>query len=41
MLRQLENFSADKSISKVKLREIKTLTIWLYCFTAYMEEDEK
>ena len=36
LLRQLDNFSADKSTSKAKLREIKTLTTWLYCFTAYM-----
>ena len=36
LLRQLENFSADKSTSKAKLREIKTLTTWLYCFTGYM-----
>ena len=36
LLRQLDNFSADKSTSKAKLREIKTFTTWLYCFTAYM-----
>ena len=36
LFRQLDNFSADKSTSKAKLGEIKTLTTWLYCFTAYM-----
>ena len=36
LLRQLDNFNADKSTSKAKLREIKTLTTWLHCFTAYM-----
>ena len=36
LLRQLDNFSADKSTSKAKLRKIKTFTTWLYYFTAYM-----
>lgn len=36
LLKQLDNFSADKTVSKAKLREIKTLTTWLYCFTAYI-----
>ena len=36
LLKQLENLQSDKAKSKAKLREVKTLSSWLYCFLAYI-----
>ena len=36
LLKQLENLQSDKAKSKAKLREVKMLSSWLYCFLAYI-----
>ena len=36
LLKQLDSLQHDRSTSKAKLREVKSLPTWMYCFLAYM-----
>ena len=36
LLKEFDGMATDRNLSKAKLREVKSLTSWLYSFLAYM-----